>query len=136
MSAGHTDRHPKWHRRRIPIFWWLRKAAYTKFITRELTSLAVGYTAVVLLVQVWCLARGPESYERFVAWLQLRPVVALHVVVLGALVFHSVTWLNLAPKALVLRWAGRKLPGAVVILLHYAGWLVASGVVLWLFLTG
>ena len=35
--------HPKWYRKRVPIFWWLENLAYVKFITRELTSLAVGY---------------------------------------------------------------------------------------------
>lgn len=134
VNPGYTEHHPKWHRRRIPIFWWLGNAAYTKFIVRELTSLAVGYAALVLVFQVWSLERGPESYAHFVSWLQLRPVVTLHVVVLGALVYHSVTWLNLAPKALVLRLAGRRLPGAVVLLLHYGAWLVASAAVLWLLL--
>ena len=134
MNPGYTGHHPKWHRRRIPIFWWLGKAPYTRFIIRELTSLAVGYTALVLVLQVWSLDRGPESYDRFVNWLQLGPVVTLNVLVLGALVYHSVTWLNLAPRALVVRVAGRRLPGTVVLLMHYAGWLVASVAVLWLLL--
>ena len=136
VNHVHTRHHPKWHRRRIPIFWWLGDASYTRFIVRELTSLAVGYAALVLVFQVWSLDRGPEAYDRFVHWLQLRPVVTLHVVVLAALVYHSVTWLNLAPKALVLRVAGRRLPSAVILLLHYAGWLVASAAVLWLLLAG
>ena len=41
--------HPKWYRERYPIFWWLQKFAYGKFIVRELTSLAVGYAAVLLM---------------------------------------------------------------------------------------
>ena len=136
VNPGYTGHHPRWHRRKIPIFWWLGNAAYTRFIVRELTSLAVGYAALVVLLQVWSLDRGPESYDRFVNWLQLGPVMTLHVVVLAALVYHSVTWLNLAPKALVLRVAGRRLPGSVVLLMHYAGWLVASAVVLSLLLAG
>jgi fumarate reductase subunit C len=136
VNPGYTRHHPRWHRRRIPIFWWLEKASYTKFITRELTCLAVGYTALVLMLQVWSLARGPESYDRFVSWVQLRPVVAVHIVVLGLLVYHSVTWLSLAPRALVLRFAGRRLPGTVVLLMHYAAWLVASAAVLWLLVAG
>lgn len=136
VNPGYTRHHPKWHRRRIPILWWLGKVSYTRFITRELTSLAVGYAALVLMLQVLSLARGPESYDRFVSWLQLRPVVALHIVVLGGLVYHSATWLSLAPRALVLRLAGRRLPAAVVLLMHYAGWLVASAAVLWLLLAG
>lgn len=136
VNPSYTGHHPKWHRRRIPLFWWLGNTAYTRFIIRELTSLAVGYSALVVVLQVWSLDRGPESYDRFVNWLQLRPVVTLHVVVLAALVYHSVTWLNLAPKALILRVAGRRLSESVVLLIHYAAWLVASAAVLWLLLAG
>lgn len=136
MKAGHSKYHPAWYRRKMPIFWWLRQISYTRFITRELTSLAVGYSALVLLLQLWSIARGPETYDRFVNWLQLRPVLSLHILVLGALVYHSVTWLNLAPRALVLRWAGRRLPDTVVLVMHYAAWFVASAAVAWLFLAG
>ena len=134
LNPDYTEYHPKWYRPRMPIFWWLGKRPYTKFIARELTSVFVAYSAVLLLLQLWFLSRGPEEYGRFVAWLQLRPVIALHVVVLIALLFHTVTWLNLAPKALVLRLGGRRVPPTVVLLMHYAVWVVASGAVAFLLL--
>ena len=127
--------HPKWHRERYPILWWLRKPAYTKFITRELTSLAVGYAAVLLVLQVWFLSRGEQAYERFVQFLQSPAALVLHGVVLLFLLFHSVTWLNLAPKALVLRLGGKRLPDGAVLAGHYAAWLGATALVVW-FLVG
>lgn len=133
-NPQYTLYHPKWHRARIPIFWWLRTLAYTKFITRELTSLFVGYSAVLLLVQIWMLTRGEETYERFVSWLQSPPMVIFHSLVLLAVLFHTITWFNLAPKALVMRLGGRRIPDAVVLMAHYAAWLVATGVVVWLLL--
>jgi fumarate reductase subunit C len=54
--------------------------------------------------------------------------------VLLALLFHTVTWLNLAPKAIVLHLGGRRLPDAAVLAAHYAAWLVVSAAVVWLFL--
>ncbi len=123
--------HPKWYRKRYPIFWWLKKLPYGKFITRELTSLAVGYAAVLLMLQVWVLSRGPGSYERFQEILASTPLLILHGVVLLALLFHSITWFNLAPKALVLHLGRKRLPDAAVLAGHYAAWLVATALVVW-----
>ncbi len=124
--------HPKWYREDYPIFWWLENLAYGKFITRELTSMAVGYAAVLLMLQVWVLSKGQATYERFLDFLDSTPVLIFHGVVLVFLLFHSVTWFNLAPKALVLRLGRRRIPNAIVLAGHYAAWLVATALVIWL----
>jgi fumarate reductase subunit C len=116
---------------RMPIFWWLRKLSYARFITRELTSLAVAYAAVLLLVEVAAVARGPEAYAAFVAFLARPPVVGFHGVVLAALLFHTVTWLGLAPQAMVVKLGGRKVPDRAVLAAHYLAWLGASLLVAW-----
>ena len=131
MNPDYKLYHPKWHRRRMPIFWWLQKPAYIRFIGRELTSLFVGYSAVLLLAQTWYLSRGEEAYLRFHGWLQSPPVVVFHAVVLLAVLFHTITWLGLAPQALVLRVADRRIPNAVVLVAHYGAWVLATSVVLW-----
>lgn len=131
-NPDYTLYHPKWYRRRVPIFWWLGHPAYTRFITRELTSLAVAYSALLLLLQVWTMSRGEAAYEQFQSWLASPAVLVFHGVILLALVFHTITWLALAPKALVLRIAGRRLPDVAVIAAHYAAWFVASALVVWL----
>lgn len=128
-NPEYTPYHPKWYRRRIPIFWWLGHAAYTKFIARELTSLFVAYAAVLLLVQLWIVGRGEAAYERFSGWLAAPPVVAFHAFVFVVILFHTITWLSLAPKALVVRVARRRVPDAWVVAAHYGGWLVASAAI-------
>ena len=134
LNPDHTPYHPRWYRRRIPIFWWLARPGYVKFITRELTSPFVAYAALLLLVQVWALARGQPAYQRFQDWLALGPVVAWHAFVLAALVFHSVTWLNLAPSALVLRLGGSRVPDAVIRGAHFFAWAMCSALLAWLLL--
>ena len=131
MSGPYTRYHPRWHRRRIPIFWWLGHAGYTRFIVRELTSVFVAYAAVLLTVETWMLRRGESAYAAFAAWLGSPVVVAVHVVVLAALLFHSVTWLALAPQALVVRIKGKTVPPTAVLLGHYAAWGVATAVIAW-----
>ncbi len=124
--------HPKWYRKGYPIFWWLEKLAYGRFITRELTSLAVAYAAVLLMLQVWVLSKGQAAYERFLVLLGSTPVLIFHGVVLAFLLFHSVTWFNLAPKALVLRVGRRRIPDGIVLAGHYAAWAAATALVIWL----
>ncbi len=123
--------HPKWYRKRLPIFWWLERFSYAKFITRELTSLAVGYTAMLLIAQVWFLSSGEQAYERFLSVLRSPAVLVFHGIVLLFLLFHSITWLNLAPRALVLRVGSKRLPDVAVLAGHYAAWLSATALLVW-----
>ncbi len=136
MNPDYTPYHPKWHRRRMPIFWWLGSGPYIRFITRELTSLFVAYAAVLLLAQLWILSRGPAAYERFLEWLASPAVLVAHAVVWLALLFHTVTWLWLAPKALVVQLRGRRVPNALVAAVHYGAWVIASGLVAWFVMGG
>ena len=136
MNEAYRRHHPKWYRARMPIFWWLRHSAYARFIARELTSVAVAYAALLLLIEFFAVGAGPEAFARFSAWLHSPFAVVLHGLLLVALLFHSVTWLNLAPRALVLRVAGRRVPDSIVLLGHYAAWIAASGLLAWVLLRG
>ncbi len=116
----------------MPIFWWLGKLPYTKFIGRELTSLAVAYTAVLILALVAAVARGEAAFAHFVAVLARPGIVAFHLLVAAALLFHSVTWLNLAPRALVVRIGRRRLADRWVLAAHYLAWVAVTAAVAWL----
>jgi len=138
MSGGahYTLHHPKWYRRRMSVWWWLQKRTYTKFVLRELTSVFVAFFALMTLWQVRALGEGPEAYARFLARLQTPPFLALHGVAFLFVLFHAVTWFNLAPKAMVVRLRGKRVPDFIIAGLNYFAWLVASGVVAWLWLRG
>ena len=131
MNPDYRLYHPKWYRRRIPIFWWLKKLSYMKFMLRELTSLAVVYTVVLLLLQLVALSRGEAAYTRFLDLLGRPGFLAIHTLVLLGLVFHTVTWLNLAPRALVLRLRGRKVPDRLILAGHYLGWMAVTLLIVW-----
>ena len=136
MSArpSYTLYHPKWYRRRVSVWWWLKRSSYAGFVLRELTSVAVALFALVMLVEVRSIAQGPEAYTRFQARLGTPLLLGFHLVAFLLVVIHSITWFNLAPKAMVLRLQGKRLPDWAVAGLNYAAWLVLSAAVAAIFL--
>ena len=74
---------------------------------------------------------GEAAYLSLVEWLSRPTVVVVHVGVLLGVLFHTITWLNLAPMAIVAKVGGRRVPNVAVLLGHYAAWVVCSAVVVW-----
>jgi fumarate reductase subunit C len=138
MSAPppYTLHHPRWYRRRVSVWWWLQNPTYTGFVLRELTSVFVAFFAVVYLWQLRALVQGPEAYADFLARLGTPSFLALHSVAFVFVLVHAVTWFNLAPKAMVVRWRGQRVPDWLVVGLNYAAWLVLSGAVALILLRG
>ncbi|MGE5344499.1 MAG: hypothetical protein ACM3JH_00970 [Acidithiobacillales bacterium] len=128
-----TPFHPKWHRPPVSVWWWLKSRPYAKFVLRELTSVFVAFFSLVLLWQLRALSRGPEAYEHFLARLRSPLFIAFDALAFLFVLFHAVTWFNLAPKALALRLSGRRVADGVIVGLNYAAWLALSaGVALFL----
>ncbi len=125
---------PRTYQKKMPILWWTRRLSHFHFITRELTSLSVAFFAIVLLFLIRALSKGPEAYQAFLETLQSPVMIILHVIAFIGLIFHSITWFNLAPKAMVLKVGDRPVPGVWVAASNYAGWIVISVVIAWLLL--
>jgi fumarate reductase subunit C len=134
QNPHYTQHHPKWYRVRMPIFWWVYKWVHARFILREITSVAVACYALVLLFQVYTLSRGAEAYENFVTWLKTPAVIVLHAVIFVFVIFHSVTWFNLAPKALVIRIGKKPISGRLIAALNYLTWIIFSIGIAWIIL--
>jgi fumarate reductase subunit C len=135
-NPAYTEFHPKWYRSRVSTYWWGRRWAYLKFILRELSSVFVAYFVVVLLLQMRALVQGPIAYAAFQEWLKKPLLVALNTVSFFFVMFHTITWFNLAPKAIVLRLGGKRVSSWLIAATNYLGWLVVSAVMGWLILGG
>ena len=120
--------------RKVPNTWWLKRKPYTLFIVRELTSVAVAGYCAYLLYLMYALSRGQEAYAAAVGLLTSPASYALHAVGLLLVLYHTITWFNATPKALVFHIGEEKVPAVVVAGAHYAGWLTVSAVVAWLLL--
>ncbi|MEE2708051.1 MAG: fumarate reductase subunit C [Gemmatimonadota bacterium] len=135
QSPQYTQHHPKWYRHHIPIFWWVHKWVHIRFILREITSVFVAFYALVLLFHFRAITQGPEAYANFLTWLGTPGAIVLHGVAFVFLIFHSVTWFNLAPKAMVFHVGSTRIPDMVIIISNYAGWVVFSAAIAWILLT-
>lgn len=130
-NADYSRYNPKSYYTRMPIFWWVHKWTHIKFITRELTSVFVASYAIVLLFQIRALAQGPEAYANFLALLKTPVSILFHTIAFLFVLFHSITWFNLAPKALVLRLGNNRVPDMVIAALNYVAWGVFSALIAW-----
>jgi len=134
MSARYTEFHPRWHRPRMSVFWWVGRRSYLVFVIRELSSVFVAWSVVFLLLLVRAVGQGGTEYQRFLDRSSDPWMLALNVVALAFLVFHAITWFNLAPQAMVVRLRGKRVPRSWIAGAHYAGWALLSALAAWLIL--
>jgi fumarate reductase subunit C len=131
---AYTVHHPRWLRQRVSTYWWLKKPSYLAFILREISSVFVAWTIVYLLLAVSAVRQGAMPYADFLAWSANPAVLILNVVSVGFLVFHAITWFNLAPQAMVIHVGRRRVPGALIAASNYAAWAIATALIAWLLL--
>jgi succinate dehydrogenase subunit C len=134
--APYTRYHPRWYRRRMSVWWWLKDRAYVKFVLRELTSVFVAFFAFLYLWQLRAVTEGPDAYAQFLARLQTPFFLTVNIVALAFVLFHTITWFNLTPTAMVVRVRGKRVPGRIVAGSNYAVWVVVSAIVAWIFTRG
>ena len=127
---------PKWYLLRMSTWWWLGSWKFLKFILRELSSVFVAYSAAILLLLARAVGRGPDAYVEFQQDLKHPLVILLNLISLFFVLFHAMSWFNLAPKAMPVRVQGKRVPDALVAASNYALWLVVSVIVAWLLLRG
>ena len=132
--AVYTEYHPRWYRPRMSTWWWLRSRHYLAFILRELSSVFVAWSVVYLLLLVRAVSQGEASYQQLVSWSRSPGILVVNVVSLIFVVYHAVTWFNLAPRAMVVHLRGRRVPGAWIAASNYGAWALVSALVAWLVL--
>ena len=154
MSAPTTYRQP------VSRLWWLKKRTYLMFVLRELSSIFVAWFAVFLMIMIFDIGRGEESYRNFMNWAGSPVVIVINVVALAFSILHTVTWFALTPQAMVVRGPGSKqvpakkevtvagrrmtaatvvrvggrMPSGLVIASQYVGLAVVSAFIVWLVL--
>jgi fumarate reductase subunit C len=121
----------KTYKMKMGVFWWIERASHIRFISRELTSLGVAFFVVELLFLAFSIRKGQTSYESFISGLSHPVWIVLNLIALAGLLFHSITWFNLASKAMVIKIGDMKLPGYWITMFNYMGWLIISAFIVW-----
>ncbi len=115
--------------------WWLERPTWILFMLRELTALFIGGYALLLLLMVKK-ANDAEALTACIESLKSPLWIGLHLITLGMVVYHTVTWFQLTPQAMPV-WRGEeKVSPSLIIASNYVAWVVVSGVVAWFALAG
>lgn len=130
-NTAYTEYRPRWYRQQVSTWWWMGRWSYLKFILREISSVFVAWFVAELLLALSALASGPPDYADFQDFLRNPVVVATNVVSLFFVLFHAVTWFNLAPKAMAVRVRGKRIPDLWIAGPNYLAWAAVSAIVAW-----
>jgi fumarate reductase subunit C len=118
----------------MSVFWWARRRSYLIFVLRELSSVFTAWSVVFLLLLVHAVSEGGRQYRQFLDLSSNPWMLALNVITIAFLVFHAITWFNLAPQAIVVRLRGNRVPRSAITGAHYAAWAMLSALAAWLIL--
>jgi fumarate reductase subunit C len=58
-------------------------------------------------------------------------MIAVNIIAFCFLLLHTITWFNLAPRAMPVRVGGKRVPEFLVAAPNYVLWVVASAVIAW-----
>ncbi len=112
--------------------WYFRQPRYMRYMAREVTCVFIGAYTLMLVLGVERLSAGRAAWEAFLQALTRPAGIAFHVVALVFALYHTTSWFNVTPKAMPVQIGEGFLPDGVIVGAHYACWIVASIVVLFL----
>ncbi|GLR08046.1 fumarate reductase subunit FrdC [Mixta theicola] len=116
----------------VSASWWRQLAFYRFYMLREGTAIPALWFSLELIFGLYALKGGPESWARFVDFLQHPATLLLNLVTLAAALLHSKTWFELAPKAAILIVKGEKLKPQPMIIALWIVTLLVTLAALWL----
>ncbi|MEE9212011.1 MAG: hypothetical protein V3U29_05100 [Phycisphaeraceae bacterium] len=118
--------------RPFPRHWYVRSRAYRLFMARELTALFIGAYLIFLLVLLNKLGAGEDVFVAFLKVLRHPLSLILHVLVLVAALWHSITWFNLTPTVMPLFLGEKRVAGPMIAVgLGYLPWIVVTILIIW-----
>jgi fumarate reductase subunit C len=101
-------------------------------MAREVSCIFIGAYTGVIVVGLLRLSDGAASWNAFLKVLQTPASVAFHLGALAFALYHTATWFNVTPKAMPVQIGETRLPGGVIVGVHYAAWALVSALILFL----
>jgi len=103
----------------MPVFWWIGRASYLRYMLRELTCVPIAAWVIMATVGLVGLVLGPAAWQGFLQAMASPAGLAFQVIAILAGVYHAVTWFALAPRTMPLDLGGRRVPGSWIQAAHY-----------------
>lgn len=110
--------------------WYFKHPRYMRYMSREVTCIFIGAFALLMLCLLERLSAGQAAYEHFLSSLRTPGMVFGLLLILAFAVHNATSWFNVTPKALPVQIGEEFLPGKYIVAAHYAGWIIASLLVL------
>ena len=111
--------------------WWRRDPFFTRYMLREATAFGVLIYAIILAIGVVRLAQGESAWNGWLAALRSPGFVALHLVLLAAMVIHAYSWFEIMPKTMPMMFvAGRRIAQSTITRVGWGAAVVATVLVL------
>jgi fumarate reductase subunit C len=104
--------------------WWRRDPFFVRYMIREATALVVAAYAIVLLAGVLALAHGEATWDAWLAALRTPLSIALNLLMLVGMIYHSYSWFDIMPKTMPPQFVGGKRVAAATI--TKLGWAAAA----------
>ncbi|RCU51466.1 fumarate reductase subunit C [Corallincola holothuriorum] len=110
--------------------WWASHPYYRFYMLREGTSVFVTLYTLALVCALFALVKGEAAWDAYVSAMSSPAAIVFHLVCLAMAMLHAVTWFSLTPKTMDIWIKGKPLPENLIVGGHYAGFVVASIVVI------
>jgi fumarate reductase subunit C len=119
-----SQSHPPRHAYVRPMKgWWRTDPFFMRYMAREATAFAVLAYAVILMLGAVCLAQGEAAWNGWLQALRSPWSIALHVLLLVAMVVHAQSWFEIMPKTMPMLFVNGKRVGEAAIM--RTGWAAA-----------
>lgn len=105
--------------------WWLRKSTYISYMMRELSSLFIGIFSLLMVCGLYQFSQGKEAFTSWTSALWGNYLWLSALMFIFA-VYHSYTWFIVTPKAMPLKFSGKRVAGSIIIGAHMLLWLFCS----------
>ena len=112
--------------------WYLERRRDFLHMAQEVTSLFIGIYTIMLLWGVKALSEGPGAYQVFLDTLGNPLVIAFKWITFVIMLYHSISWFSVTPKAMPVQIGEEFLPGGIIAAGHYIAWVVVSAVIYYL----
>jgi len=112
--------------------WYLARRRDLLHMAQEVTSLFIGIYTIMLLWGIKALSEGPGAYQGFLDALGSPLVIAFNWMAFVIMLYHSISWFSVTPKAMPVQIGEEFLPGGIIAAGHYIAWVVVSAVIYYL----